>query len=914
MSVVTKASDENAVPPSTGKKKKARRVFGSVLTNVNHSLSYSPSPFKGTDVSSDGTNSSSSKCQDRLVTNLFSIDENAGSSSLKDGRKSNQSSSQPSVSRSEASTVIPVPVVYKPFSNILGDPNSLAVKERNPERVFVPQSIRVPADKTSTESKLSVDNFGYPKRASNPNPNIKSTLLRNTGTNEINGQRRQEVRSANAALNAAKRAREKAMREKAKAAAMIRGQLKEEKDEALEFHEESKKIRQEQLNLRSQLSSQFSRAKAQRNQQKRQIQREECEKESIFKSTVAQEQKKRLQGIEERRRRESVAIRTKIRANNRQGEEKLRQMKLEEERAVLEERESSSLAFKQYQKDRRNSVKNNYQFKSGDAIRIRELHNQMESQRQKKQHESYELTFAAERDVDGYRREQAEQRRQSLASRNAEAKEQRVKAEQTSYEEKRAEHESYDLKREADRDVDNCKKLQLEQRRDSLAFRNEEGRKHRQLLSEQQGREKASEHKSFQLKFAADKDVEAFKQNEASMRRMSLEQRGEAARAIRKKQSEEEAARLENEHKSWELKFAGEKDAAAYQRQLEENRRKSLNQRNQEAKKQRQEEEKRRTQELQIQHEMYDLKWDGQRDAQAYLRSLQEERRHSLSSRNSEARDQRKEAAEQRSAQLRAEHESFELNRAASKDAEEYQKKTAQERRESLARRNEEKVRHAKVMEELNVISKAHEADSYALKWEGEEDAKAYLQDEKEKRRKSLQFRHEEGKRHRDVEDEVRRRELVQVHEDEELKAADHQDVARYQKECSERDRTSLEFRRKEAMIHRLEEANQLQIERDLEGRNKEIEALARIDVQGYIKSCKNERRKSLAHRAKERRRHADWARRKEQEEQNQRSLDERLRARDSRTMELARQKERRDRALDALRHSECTFSSFPSA
>ena len=74
------------------------------------------------------------------------------------------------------------------------------------------------------------------------------------------------------------------------------------------------------------LSSQFARAKAQRNHQKRQVQREAIEKEFTFKADIAVEQRQKLKEMEDKRRRESIAIRTKIRANNRQGEEKLRLM------------------------------------------------------------------------------------------------------------------------------------------------------------------------------------------------------------------------------------------------------------------------------------------------------------------------------------------------------------------------------------------------------------------------------------------------------------------------------------------------------------------------------------------------------------------------------------------------------------
>ena len=135
--------------------------------------------------------------------------------------------------------------------------------------------------------------------------------------------------------------------------------------------------------------------------------------------------------------------------------------------------------------------------------------------------------------------------------------------------------------------------------------------------------------------------------------------------------------------------------------------------------------------------------------------------------------------------------------------------------------------------------------------------------------------------------------------------------MEQYRKECAERDRASLEYRRKEAMIQTLEESNRLEREREEEGKMVELETLARQDVEGYIKSCKNQRRKSLALRAKERRRHVEYMNSQEEYQLQEQMSDARLKARDNRSMELARQRERSERAMEALRHANCTFSSF---
>ena len=101
-----------------------------------------------------------------------------------------------------------------------------------------------------------------------------------------------------------------------------------------------------------------------------------------------------------------------------------------------------------------------------------------------------------------------------------------------------------------------------------------------------------------------------------------------------------------------------------------------------------------------------------------------------------------------------AEHASYELKWAGERDAEAYQKRMQEERRKSLAGRNKESVRHAKVMEELRCIAREKEAESYMLKFAGERDAKAYLAKLAEERRQSLQLRGREARKVRQYEEE----------------------------------------------------------------------------------------------------------------------------------------------------------------
>jgi hypothetical protein len=229
---------------------------------------------------------------------------------------------------------------------------------------------------------------------------------------------------------------------------------------------------------------------------------------------------------------------------------------------------------------------------------------------------------------------------------------------------------------------------------------------------------------------------------------------------------------LQADHASFELKMDGERDADAYRRQLAQERRDSYAFRNKEGHRQRLEAQVQRSEAQHYDHESYELKWAGERDAEAYRKRMEQERRDSFALRNREGRRQRQDADQQRSQELHAEHDSYELKWAGEQDADAYRKQMEQERRDSFKFRNEERAKHAKVMEELRSIAQEKETESLMLKWAGENDAKAYLAQLEEERRQSFAFRNREGKRQRDLEAEEHHQRVQDAHTDEALQAA----------------------------------------------------------------------------------------------------------------------------------------------
>jgi hypothetical protein len=263
-------------------------------------------------------------------------------------------------------------------------------------------------------------------------------------------------------------------------------------------------------------------------------------------------------------------------------------------------------------------------------------HTKEEAEPLQKEHESYELKWAGEKDAEAYKESLAKQRRDSFAFRNQKSHDQRVETTRRQAEEKKAQHESYELKWAGERDADAYQKRLEQERRDSFVFRNKEG------------------------------------QNQ----RLHEEQRELETRNI--------------EHESYELKWAGERDADACQKRLEQERRDSFAFRNKEGQNQRLHEEQRELEARNIEHESYELKWAGERDADAYQKRLEQERRDSFAFRNKEGRRQREDEAIRIAREQQMEHESYELKRAGEKDAGAYKKKLEQEQRDSFKFRKEE--------------------------------------------------------------------------------------------------------------------------------------------------------------------------------------------------------------------------------
>lgn len=721
-------------------KTRARRVFGDIVTEEQ------------VDTCSASSNSLS-----------YSLSPASGHKTLKN-------------SENTAATSMPAPktikfqVGTKPGSDDMTGPFKENVQNQDESDLSLQSSDVFPKVSTTTSSSTAIPTRNRVElqrlRKQNKSP-LRRDLVQKT-QQAINDA----TSSVNQSLNAVRRAKAEKYQERAMETAKLRNQWRDEKEDAQQFYAKAEKSRHELLSLQRQLSSKFAKAKAKQEIDNRNVQLATIEQETNFKSEVYRTHQQTLKEEAERKRRQSIAARRKLRQNHREGEERMQMMRIEEDQALLEERHLSSVALRETTMANADKRRKSYAFRNGDARRIRELHAQMEMERQQRNHESYELKWAGEKDAEAYKKSLAEQRRESFAFRNQEAHNQRVEESVRQAAARNAEHESYELKWAGERDADAYQKQLDEERRKSYKFRNDEGHRQREEASIRRYQEQASEHESYELKRAGEKDVEAYKQKMAEERRGSFAFRNREGRKQRLcEEQRQHEARFE-EHQGYELKWAGEKDAEAYRRKLEQERRESFANRNKEGRRQQEHESQQKSQALMQSHQSYELKRASERDVDAYKKKLEEERRKSFAFRNEEGRRQREEESVRLAREQQREHESYELKWEGEKDAEAYKKKLEQERRDSFKFRNEERARHQKVMEELKSLAHEQETESLMLKWAGEEDAKAYLAQLEEERRKSFQLRNREGKRHRDLDEEAHQQALHDAHVEEELQAA----------------------------------------------------------------------------------------------------------------------------------------------
>ena len=341
------------------------------------------------------------------------------------------------------------------------------------------------------------------------------------------------------------------------------------------------------------------------------------------------------------KRRLSLAFRNAEGRRQREEEEERAAEKMHDEHESHELDAAAERDVAAYRKEMAEKRRLSLAFRNAEGRRQREEEEERAAEKMHDEHESHELDAAAERDVAAYRKEMAEKRRLSLAFRNAEGSRQREQEELMREEEMHERHQSLRLKLAGMRDADEHREQLAKERRQSLEMRNAEGRRQREEEEQRKAEELHAEHESYELKHAADRDVDEYRNRMADERRESFAFRNAEGWKNREKEEQRNDEERLKEHKSYGLKWAGERDAHAYKEQMAKERRDSLSFRNEESKRHNALMEELQDLVQEKEHESYMLKWAGEKDAEAYLADQEEKQRESLRLRNAEGREHR---------------------------------------------------------------------------------------------------------------------------------------------------------------------------------------------------------------------------------------------------------------------------------
>lgn len=880
------------VPPTTVKKKaRARRVFGTALLDGEadcSSLCYSLSEEEDSSVSDESTRFSQG-------------DSESGSVSLplrKTSGKHDDESVATSKASEKAATSTQPNVSFGPFVSIVSEDKENACSISTS---FKTTSVCSPRDNSRVQEKLR-------KMRMKQSP-LRRDLVQKTqdAINKASASVNQFLKpgtSVNDSLRAAQKSKAAALRQKALSAAEFRNEWKEDTMEAKAFNKHVEQSRYEALSLHRQLSFKVSGEKAKRKKLFENSKLEKLHEEIELKSESYRAQQERLRAAEDCRRRQSVAAREKLVQNAREGKEKMIAQKVSEEQMIYDERHSASEAQRAYAKSQAEKRRKSYMFRNGDARRIRLLYQQMHTEKLMDSHASFELKWKGQNDASEEQRQMEQDRRDSLAFRNHQAMKQRQRETKRQEDVHRAEVASLQLKMDADRDAVAYLKREAEERRNSLACRGEDAVRQREVMAQLKAADEIAEHESYLLKWDGENDAKAYRVLEAAKRRESFALRNRLGREAQALIDARKGEALAREHESYQLKWEGERDAEQYRRDVERKRRDSFVSRNNMGRKAREVQKQQDDDDLVKAHESYLLKWEGERDAKAYQLLLESERRESLSRRGATSRQQRLCKIQDETAKAAKEHQSYELKWAGERDVKDYEEYVKQQRRESLAMRNKERVGHAKVISELTAISHERETESLALKWAGDNDGKEYLERLAVERRESLKGRGKQTVHEREIESQIRAEKIKRQHEDEVIRAKDHLDIEEYRKLCAERDRNSLQYRMAESRAQRILDKERTTKQEKIDARAFQLDTAARADVEEYLKDCKRRRRLSLAFRAKEKRQQAAWKKKDSEARRRGQSREIRGRLMDRNCVEAARQQERVKAAIDALRHA----------
>mmetsp|Transcript_33360 Transcript_33360/g.37295 ORF Transcript_33360/g.37295 Transcript_33360/m.37295 type:complete len:691 (-) Transcript_33360:200-2272(-) len=619
---------------STGKSKKvASRVFGqNIFNEMNTSLCYTPSPLPSEIIKKNLTgalSSATSKTNTNLITSILEESES-------------------SISQS---TPTPTVLFKQDKENISEKRVSFAQDEKqNDDNGFVGTAISITSKSSSTNSIRNAELNRL--RASRKKSPMRRDLVKRTeeaiddATTSLTSSMLKEKGNDNTlsaesvfqSLNASRTAKLQVLFEKSKEAKSVRFQWDQENTEAKSLQEQADDHRRQIRAIQKKLTSAHFKDKARHDESQKMQRYANLEKEYTFKSEVFQDHQQTLKEGRDQNRKMSIDARAKIRRNKREGEEILKTMRLEEEQAMFEVRADLHRSRMECKKANAGKRRLSFQFRAGDARRICDMRTDWKEKNLHEKHVGYEMERAAATDVDSYKKQMRKEEQDDFKERNRFAFECRKREKEKAYEASIEEHEIYELKWAGERDAEAYKKRMNEERRKSLAGRNKESVRHANAMEELRTLAKEKEAESFILKFGAENDAKAYLAKLAEERRQSLQLRGREARKARQYEEEEHSKAIENALIEGALQSDCQKDVENYKANCAERRRKSFQFRGKQGRLQRLEEEERHLEQMKKEEENSKLERLAQKDVQEYYKDCKKRRRKSLALRAKEMR------------------------------------------------------------------------------------------------------------------------------------------------------------------------------------------------------------------------------------------------------------------------------------
>jgi len=279
---------------------------------------------------------------------------------------------------------------------------------------------------------------------------------------------------------------------------------------------------------------------------------------------------------ESTRRRESMAFRGQLAKQQREISEELNNKTLEEDRSILEFRRSlwkdkQEMIAEQQKMERENVTKSLEEWRNQKVKEEKIIEKEDEFQKDliQKRHEDW-------LDMENYKNVQAKRSRESLAGRLDHWRATKAIDEKHKEEEKEAQEYEYLLKQQEHEDVSAYELNEQKKRKLSLAYRLEKQLKDKDYENGQIALTKAKEEEDRQIKELERNDIENYKQSLADARRQSLEYRSQTEIQDRMRREGEAAAAAELAAADRELRVAAMKDVDEYKEKMAEDRRKSL--------------------------------------------------------------------------------------------------------------------------------------------------------------------------------------------------------------------------------------------------------------------------------------------------------------------------------------------------